>query len=320
MILRALFLVSVTLSSILTASAEQLHVPELTLAPGASATVEISLDNEHSDLVAFQMDLALPEGLSIDKAGCFLTSRITDEQQELVIGKLESGAFRLTSTSMSLTPISGTGGPLLSLKINLDESFVQGTVTIGNIRFSTSSSERVTLDDVSFTINTHYTLTYIVDGEVYKTSTVAYGTELTPEAEPTKEGYVFSGWNDLPATMPARDVTVTGTFTPGSYNVTFQYGDSILTTTKVEYGAVIPLPESLDSDRYTLVEWLDVPATMPAHDITIYADFTDGVKAIRGNTIDTEYYLLNGVKRNALQRGLNILRMSDGTTRKVLIK
>lgn len=58
-----------------------------------------------------------------------------------------------------------------------------------------------------------YTLTYIVDGEVYKTSSVAYGTTIMPEAAPTKEGYTFSGWSEIPATMPAHDVTVTGTFT-----------------------------------------------------------------------------------------------------------
>lgn len=171
----------------------------------------------------------------------------------------------------------------------------------------------------TFTINS-YSLIYKVDGEVYKTTNVAYGTELTAEDEPTKEGYTFSGWSEIPATMPARDVMVTGTFTINSYSVTFQYGDVVLTTTKVEYGAVIPLPESLDSDRYTLVEWLDVPATMPARDITIYADFTDGVKAVQGNTLNAEYYRLNGVKHEKLQRGMNILRMSDGTTKKVMVK
>ena len=31
-------------------------------------------------------------------------------------------------------------------------------------------------------------------------------------------------------------------------------------------------------------------------------------------------YQLNGQKLNGVQRGLNILRMSDGTTRKVVVK
>ena len=60
--------------------------------------------------------------------------------------------------------------------------------------------------------NTQYTLTYMVDGEVYKTSQVAEGSTITPEPAPTKEGYEFSGWSTIPATMPAEDLTITGTF------------------------------------------------------------------------------------------------------------
>ena len=38
------------------------------------------------------------------------------------------------------------------------------------------------------------------------------GETITPEEEPTKEGYTFSGWNEIPETMPAHNVIVTGTF------------------------------------------------------------------------------------------------------------
>ena len=57
-----------------------------------------------------------------------------------------------------------------------------------------------------------HTLTYMVDGEVYKTIQVAEGDAITPEPAPTKEGFVFSGWSTIPATMPAEDLTITGTF------------------------------------------------------------------------------------------------------------
>lgn len=67
----------------------------------------------------------------------------------------------------------------------------------------------------TFSINS-YKLTYKVDDEVYKTFDVEYGTSITPEAEPTKEGYTFSGWSEIPETMPAEDVTITGTFTINS--------------------------------------------------------------------------------------------------------
>lgn len=58
-----------------------------------------------------------------------------------------------------------------------------------------------------------FKLTYMVDGEEYKSYMVDYGATITPEPAPTKEGYTFSGWSNIPATMPDHDVTVTGTFT-----------------------------------------------------------------------------------------------------------
>lgn len=60
---------------------------------------------------------------------------------------------------------------------------------------------------------TLYKLTYLLDGEVYKEYQFEEGATITPEPAPTKEGYTFSGWSEVPSTMPAHDVTVTGTFT-----------------------------------------------------------------------------------------------------------
>lgn len=55
-----------------------------------------------------------------------------------------------------------------------------------------------------------YTLTYILDGEVYAEEGYEYEAEIEPLEIETEEGYMFSGWSGLPETMPAKDVTVTG--------------------------------------------------------------------------------------------------------------
>ena len=59
----------------------------------------------------------------------------------------------------------------------------------------------------------NYTLTYVVDGEVYQTVSIKEGKEITAIDAPAKEGYTFSGWSEIPETMPANDVIITGTFT-----------------------------------------------------------------------------------------------------------
>lgn len=57
-----------------------------------------------------------------------------------------------------------------------------------------------------------YILTYMVDGEEYKSYEVEVGASITPEAYPTKDGYTFSGWSEIPSAMPSHDVVVTGRF------------------------------------------------------------------------------------------------------------
>lgn len=171
----------------------------------------------------------------------------------------------------------------------------------------------------SFTIN-KYILTYMVDGVEYKSYEINYAAAIIPEAEPTKEGYTFSGWSEIPKTMPANDVVITGTFTVNSYTVRFMYRDEVLYTEEVNYGESIPLPELYD-DYGLLIKWLDVPETMPAHDIVILVDETDAVLNTQGeNKDDIKIYDLNGHRLASPQKGINIIHNSDGTSRKVLIK
>ena len=58
-----------------------------------------------------------------------------------------------------------------------------------------------------------YTITYILDGEVYATEECVYGTPITPLEVPSNEYRTFNGWSNLPDLMPAHDITVTGTTT-----------------------------------------------------------------------------------------------------------
>ena len=62
-----------------------------------------------------------------------------------------------------------------------------------------------------FIIN-QYKLTYIIDGKEYRSYEVDYNTTLTPETAPIRKGMTFSGWGEVPETMPAKDVTLKGTY------------------------------------------------------------------------------------------------------------
>ena len=63
----------------------------------------------------------------------------------------------------------------------------------------------------TFTVN-KYNLTYMVDGAEYNSEQLEYGSAITPLVVPDKYTYLFTGWNEIPQTMPAHDVIVTGTY------------------------------------------------------------------------------------------------------------
>ena len=170
----------------------------------------------------------------------------------------------------------------------------------------------------TFTVN-KYDLTYKVDGEVYVTYQIEYGTPITPEAEPTKEGYTFSGWSYIPETMPAVEVNVVGSFTVNQYTITYVIDGEVYATVTVDFNSkIVPLtPPSKDGFDFA---WEEYPETMPAHDITINGAYTTtDILSIAVESGKAKIFTLDGRQVDTLQKGINIIRMDDGTIKKVVL-
>ena len=185
---------------------------------------------------------------------------------------------------------------------------------------STMPAKDVTIKG-SFTIN-KYKLKYMVDGVEYKTQEIEYGSKITPEAAPTKEGYSFSGWSDIPSTMPAKDVTVKGSFTINKYKLKYMVDGVEYETQEIEYGSKITPEAAPTKEGYTFSGWSDIPSTMPAKEVTVKGSFTQttGIISVINDSPGTLIYDMQGRRIDHLQKGLNIIRMSDGKTRKVMGK
>ena len=170
----------------------------------------------------------------------------------------------------------------------------------------------------TFSIN-KYKLTYKVDGEEYKTYEVEYGATITPEPAPTKDGCTFSGWSYIPKKMPAEDVTVIGSFTINSYDLTYMIDEEVYKVVAYNYGATI-VPEAQPEGDYASFEWVGLPETMPAHDVIVHASYVTGITDIALTEKIVRIYSPNGKILNKLQKGLNLVLMRDGTIRKIVIK
>ena len=209
-----------------------------------------------------------------------------------------------------------------------------------------------------------YKATFYVDGAEYKVVTAKVGEAIAKPEDPSKTGYVFTGWDPEVGTMGTEDLTFNAKFSAGEVSYTVetyvmgldgQYGaadsknvaattgaeitltpdaregftvagESVLTGTvaadsslvlkvyysrnqykltvdgaesMVYYGAELNIAEPT-KDHYTFAGWnVEVPATMPASDLTLVSQWTEegadytaydaAVKAAQAKKAEADY-------------------------------
>lgn len=135
------------------AAADHLYIEDFTINPGDTALVEILLENE-VEYTAFQTDLYLPDGLTLDRQSVALTDRKGADHM-IATNQLADGAIRLMSYSLSVFPYSGTDGALVAMAIIASET-LNGPVVIElrNSRVTTPGGRETTLENSSCTVNT----------------------------------------------------------------------------------------------------------------------------------------------------------------------
>ena len=140
----------------------------------------------------------------------------------------------------------------------------------------TMPAENVVING-SFSINS-YKVTYEVDGNAYgKEETYEYGSAVTLQKEPEKEGYTFSKWDHEDGfAMPAHDVVIKGSFKINSYKVTYKVdGEQVGEAETYEFNAPVTLREAPEKEGYTFSGWSrDTGFDMPAKDVVIEGSFT----------------------------------------------
>ena len=142
---------------------------------------------------------------------------------------------------------------------------------------ATMPAENVTIT-AKWKVN-QYTITFdTAGGSAIAPITQDYGTQIAAPESPTREGYTFIGWDKaIPATMPAENVTITAKWKVNQYTITFDTaGGSEVAPITQDYGTAIAAPANPTKEGYTFVGWnTEIPATMPAENVTIKAKWKD---------------------------------------------
>ena len=131
-------------------------------------------------------------------------------------------------------------------------------------------------------LTANYTVTFDTDGgSEVKRQTVAYGGQAAVPVAPAKPGYTFAGWYldgkaydfDAPVT---ENLTLTANWTVNRYTITFDTdGGSAIAPITQDYGTAVTAPADPTRTGYTFAGWTpEIPAAMPAEDLTIKAKWT----------------------------------------------
>lgn len=128
-----------------------------------------------------------------------------------------------------------------------------------------------------WTVN-QYTITFDTDGgSEIDPITQDYASAITAPENPAKTGYTFKAWDkEIPANMPAENITIKAIWQINQYTVTFDSnGGTEVAPITQDYASGITAPTAPTRVGYEFAGWdKEIPATMPAEDLTLTAQWT----------------------------------------------
>ena len=139
-----------------------------------------------------------------------------------------------------------------------------------------------------------YTITWKNDdGSVIDTTSVEYG-EKPSHADPTKAKtpeytYTFAGWTPaVEKVTGTATYTATFTATPNVYKITWEGYQKTVTTTVAYDAPITEIPDVPVRPDY-IGAWKNIPATMPAENITIKAEYLKNAITVTWDIDGTKY-------------------------------
>ncbi|MBQ7188519.1 MAG: leucine-rich repeat protein [Kiritimatiellae bacterium] len=220
--------------------------------------------------------LAIPEGVTEVTDGAFAGTGITAVSFPSTLQSIGRGAFDGCKALTGVTipdSVTSIGNGAFEECEALEEVVFEGDRDMIGMNLESAFSGTAWLE-------THnearlYTLTFdSAGGSEVMPIMHEIGTEVVPPDAPVREGFTFVRWEpELPATMPATNLTFVAVWEANAYTLTFDpAGGSEVVPVTQEYGTEVVPPAAPVREGFTFMRWEpELPASMPASNLTFTA-------------------------------------------------
>lgn len=320
-------------------------VPDVSIAPGGTATVEVQATGK--EFATLEMTVKLPEGISYVADSWKLGSRITKSSYDFTFDAADPKNIHIVGNDDEMNAISGTEGTVFSFDIKADESLVIGTSLTLQITASLWTtydfSEYEETPDMDVTIKVEAAATTVditlanasgynsyccdkdldvsgvTDAKFYVVSSVtATEATLTPVTTgiPAGEGFLIEGTGTSTISVPvaATAPTATGSKLVGVTTATsIAAGNYIL---KSDGTSFIPCTAGTLPANKAYLPTGEVPASAKEFLMIVEDAVVTGINEVQAeNSVNGPIYNLNGARVSNPQKGVYIMN-----GRKVIVK
>ena len=263
------------------------------------ASVSVSLFGSPKTLTLDFDTSVIPSGATINSATLTLRSKAGKTTITANVDINGNSEYRVISQKQSTKATNYTADVTSYMS---DLTSVE--VSVSNNNWSGNTFELyelwIDVDYTASTTTTTYTVRFLDwDNSVISTQTVTRGGSATPPSNPTRVGYVFTGW-DKSFTNITANTDIHAQYTIKTYTVRFlDWNGTVLDTQTINHGSNATPPPNPTRDGYTFSGWSGNYTNVTA-DVDIIAQYTQNssggddtsVKNIKiGNSTISKLYL-----------------------------
>jgi len=122
------------------------YINDFKITPGQTVQVPVIMDNEASAIAAFQLNVTMPDGLSVTSQGVTLSDRKSENHQ--IVANLDGDKLSIAAFSFPPTNFVGNSGAVMYVNVTASRYFTgTAVIHVDNVALTTTDAVETLIDD-----------------------------------------------------------------------------------------------------------------------------------------------------------------------------